>query len=263
MILKKNILLGVKASWLQILDNNDLDKIIIELNKLDDSKIFPFQENIFETFKYFELKETKLVLLGQDPYHNIKNSKYPQANGLAFSVNDNYSIPPSLKNIYKELKIEYPNFKIPNHGNLIRWVKEENILLLNTSLSVEIHKPNSHMKIWQNYTNNIIKFISENVNNVIFLLFGNYAKKKIKYINISKINKSLKIINSIHPSPLSAHKGFFNSNIFIECNNYISLINSYKKLYFNLPFNDKKLNIFIIKKICKFLKNKKINWYIK
>ena len=182
MYTKKKVLKNVKNSWLNILDNDNLNKIIFELNKKSNCEYFPLIENIFETFKYFETYETKVILLGQDPYHNIKNN-IPQANGLSFSVNDNYPIPPSLKNIFKELKNEYNNFKIPNNGNLKKWLIQEKILLLNCSLTVEKHKAGSHMKLWKNYTNNIIKYISENCSNVVFILLGNFAQNKIKIIN--------------------------------------------------------------------------------
>lgn len=257
---KADLLKNIKSSWLTILDNEELNKIITYLNSINTSDlILPYQNNIFKAFTYFELKKTKLVILGQDPYHNIKNN-IPQANGLAFSVNEDFSIPPSLRNIYKELKNEYPDFNIPSHGNLSRWVKEENILLLNTSLTVVAHSSASHMKLWEKYTNNIIKYISENVNNVIFLLFGNFAKKKFKLINKNRIeNNYIKVLNCVHPSPLSANRGFFNSNIFIECNNYIKLQNNLKKVNFMINNN---LNLKIIKLIFKIIDTNIICWNI-
>jgi len=261
---RKDILEDVKESWKKILDNNKLNKILFDLNKISTNNIYPTIENIFETFKYFEINETRVIILGQDPYHNIKNNKFPQANGLAFSVNDEFPVPPSLRNIYKELKIEYPDFKIPRHGNLKRWVSEEKILLLNSSLTVEIHKAGSHMKYWQKYTDNIISHISNNIDNIIFILLGNFAQKKIKYINQGKINNNtIKIITAVHPSPLSANRGFFNSNIFIKSNDYLKLIDCYKRLYFSLPFNDKRLNYDILEKICKLILKTEINWTIK
>ena len=259
MFSRENLLEGVKKSWLEILDNNELKSIINNLNK-ESEQCFPNCKNIFETFKYFEVKETKLVILGQDPYHNIKNN-IPQANGLAFSVNENYQVPPSLKNIYKELKLEYKNFVIPKNGNLINWVKEEKIILLNSALTVKAHKANSHSKLWKNYTNNIIKFISDNVDNIIFILLGNFAKTKIKFINQNKIKNNLvKIITAPHPSPLSANKGFFGSNIFINSNKYLQKINSLKKLNFCLIGKTNKLNYYIIKIICDNIKDFEINW---
>lgn len=259
MYTRKNILQGVKKSWLNIIDNNELKLIINNLNK-ESEQCFPVCENIFETFKYFEVKETKLVILGQDPYHNIKNN-IPQANGLAFSVNENYQVPPSLKNIYKELKLEYKDFVIPKNGNLINWVKKEKIILLNSALTVKAHKANSHSKLWKNYTDNIIKYISDNVDNIIFILLGNFAKTKIKFINQNKIKYNLvNIITAPHPSPLSANKGFFGSNIFITSNKYLEKINSLKKLYFTFIVKSNRLNYNIIRIICEQIKDLKINW---
>jgi len=206
---------NVKKSWKKILQkyiNND------DIKKLYKNKTtFPKINNIFEAFKYFDLNETKLVFIGQDPYINYKiinNEIIPQATGLSFSVPDEFPIPPSLKNIFIEIKNSYPDFIIPENGNLIKWVVEEKILLLNTSLTVEKNKSNSHQTFWRNITDNIIKDISDNHPNTIFLLLGNNAKSKKKYIN----QKKHIIIEGVHPSPLSSYKGFFNSNIFKKIN---------------------------------------------
>lgn len=214
-----NIYKNVKKSWKKILQeyiNND------DINKLYKNKtIFPKINNIFEAFKYFELEETKLVFIGQDPYINYKiidNQIIPQATGLSFSVPDNFPIPPSLKNIFIEIKNSYPNYIIPENGNLIRWVKKEKILLLNTSLTVEKNKSNSHQFFWRNITDNIIKDISDNHPSTIFLLLGNNAKLKKKYIN----EKKHIIIEGIHPSPLSAYKGFFHNKIFKKINDALT-----------------------------------------
>lgn len=262
MYTKNKLLKNVNPSWLSILDNNELNNIINKLNEFDKKNIFPFEENIFKTFNYFDVNKTKLVLIGQDPYHNIKN-KIPQANGLSFSVNNDFPIPPSLKNIFKELKKEYNDFIIPEHGNLIRWVTEENILLLNSSLTVEAHKPASHIKLWQNYTNNIINFISLNVDNVIFLLLGNFAQKKIKFINKERLNNNIiTIIKGVHPSPLSANRGFFNSDVFKKCNDFIILQNNLKKLFLLIISKYYLLSDNIIIKIKNYLNYKLINWSI-
>lgn len=142
---------------------------------------------------------------GQDPYHNPG-----QANGLSFSVNDNIKIPPSLKNIYKEIQNEFLDRNyIFTSGNLERWFKEEKIFLLNASLTVIKNKPSSHMSMWKKFTNDVIEYISHNNDKCIFVLLGNFAKSKDTYI----INKN-NIIYGVHPSPLSANKGFFDSNIF-------------------------------------------------
>jgi len=141
--------------------------------------------------------------LGQDPYHGPK-----QANGLSFSVPDGEKIPPSLKNIYKELNLNFPerNYTFTS-GNLEQWFNREKIFLLNSSLTVEKGKAGSHMKKWEAFTNDVIKFISEQNDNCLFLLLGNYAKSKSVFIK----NKS-KIVTEVHPSPLA--RGFVGSNVF-------------------------------------------------
>ena len=210
-----NLFKNVKKSWKKILKKYINDDDIEKLYK--NKTTFPKINNIFEAFKYFDFNETKLVFIGQDPYINYKiinNEIIPQATGLSFSVPEEFPIPPSLKNIFIEIKNSYPDFIIPENGNLIKWVVEEKILLLNTSLTVEKNKSNSHQKFWKNITDNIIKDISDNHHNTIFLLLGNNAKSKKKYIN----EKKHIIIEGIHPSPLSAYKGFFNSKIFKKIN---------------------------------------------
>lgn len=226
--LQRIILKNVKPKWKKMWQNEFNDSEILEflLKKYKEyenteKKIYPNKENILETFKYFDLDEVKLVFLGQDPYINsqiIDDIDTPQATGLSFSVPDKVKIPPSLNNIFKELKNEFPEYQIPNNGNLIRWVKEENILLLNTALTVKKGKSNSHQKKWENITNNVIKHISENTDNVVFLLLGNNAKSKAKFIDKDKHY----IITGVHPSPLSANRGFFNSDIFLTVNEKIN-----------------------------------------
>lgn len=165
--------------------------------------VYPPTDLIYKVFQ-IDVKEIKILLLGQDPYHSAN-----QANGLAFSVNNNVKIPPSLKNIYKELNNTYPDTYQFNHGNLERWFNEEKIFLLNSSLTVLEGKPGIFMKKWQPFTDDIIKFINDNNKNCIFLLLGNFAKEKSKFID----NKD-KIITGVHPSPLSANRGFLGSKIF-------------------------------------------------
>lgn len=166
--------------------------------------IYPCREQIFRVFE-MDMNEIKVLLLGQDPYHNPN-----QANGLSFSVNDGITVPPSLKNIYKELMIEFPerNYKFTT-GNLERWFNEEKIFLLNASLSVIKNTPASQMEIWEEFTDEVINYISKNNKKCVFVLLGKFAKSKSEFI----VDKS-KIINGVHPSPFSADKGFFNSGIF-------------------------------------------------
>lgn len=166
--------------------------------------VYPKREQIFRVFE-MDVTEIKVLLLGQDPYHNPN-----QANGLSFSVNDGIAIPPSLKNIYKELQNEFPerNYTFKS-GNLERWFRDEKIFLLNASLTVIKNKPGSQMDMWQEFTDDVIKYISDNNNECIFVLLGNFAKSKQKFIS----NKE-NIVTGVHPSPLSANNGFFGSGIF-------------------------------------------------
>jgi uracil-DNA glycosylase len=167
-------------------------------------EIYPKKEDLFRVFE-MDVKEIKILLLGQDPYHG-----QGQAHGLSFSVSNGQYIPPSLRNIYKELQIEFPERNyIFKSGNLESWFYREKIFLLNASLTVIKGKPGSMMKIWEDFTNEVIKFVSEKNETCIFLLLGNFAKAKETFI----ANKD-RIIKGVHPSPLSASHGFFGSNIF-------------------------------------------------
>ena len=191
----------IHKSWKKLFDkyNFNLD----ELYNGDDI-VYPPRELVFRVFS-MNIKKIRIVLLGQDPYHNPH-----QANGLSFSVPDKVKIPPSLQNIYKELCIEFPerNYEF-NTGNLERWFTEEKIFLLNSSLTVVKNKPSSHMTIWSDFTDDVIRYISKKNKDCIFILLGNFAKSKEKFIE----NKD-RIIMGVHPSPFSANNGFFNSNIF-------------------------------------------------
>lgn len=199
MIEKDELLEGVKKSWLPLLDNNELDKIIKKLNTYK-TDILPTENRIFNAFKYFNLHDTKVIWIGQDPYIGCE-----QAMGLSFSVPKGCSLPPSLKNIFKELDL-WDQTK----GDLTPWVKNNQFLMLNVTLTVFEGKSNSHQELWQDYTDKLIKDISDKTEKVIFLLLGNFAQSKIKYIDTKKHI----IIKGIHPSPLSAYKGFFGSGIF-------------------------------------------------
>ena len=166
--------------------------------------IYPQKNDVFRVFE-MDVQDIRVVLLGQDPYHGPD-----QAHGLSFSVPNGTKIPPSLRNIYKELLIEFPerNYNFTS-GNLKEWFYREKIFLLNASLTVVKGNPGSHMKIWEAFTNNVIQFISEQNTKCVFLLLGNFAKEKDIYIS----NKE-RIIKGTHPSPLSARNGFFHSNLF-------------------------------------------------
>jgi len=197
MITKKILLKDIKISWKELLNTPELDSIINKLNSYK-TPILPKPIHIFECFKYFELKDTKVVILGQDPYINDC-----EAMGLSFSVPKNCSLPPSLKNIFKELGID------TKMGDLSRWVKNNQFLMLNTSLTVLEGKSNSHKNLWIKYINQLINNISNLVPQTIFVLLGNNAQSKIKFIDKKHI-----IIKGIHPSPLSAYRGFHGSGIF-------------------------------------------------
>jgi uracil-DNA glycosylase len=162
--------------------------------------IIPPKYKLLIPFSYFKVKQLKIVILGEEPYPNPELS-----NGLAFSVNkDVVKLPQSLKNIFKEINNEYDNKYNFTHGDLSKWSSREKILLLNTSLTI------SHKKYWRKYTDLIIKEISDNCNNICFVLMGNHAKSKKHLINESKHC----IIECVHPSPNSASRGFFGSGIF-------------------------------------------------
>ena len=182
---------------------------IIELEQKK-NKIFPPKEEIFYALNICPFKKIKIVILGQDPYHNRN-----QAHGLCFSTTSGNKTPASLKNIFKEIKNDL-NIIITN-TNLSGWGKQ-GILLLNSILTVRLNKPGSHKRIgWEIFTNNIIKTISEKKEGVIFMLWGKYAKEKKKLID----KKKHFILEAAHPSPLSAYRGFFGCKHFSKANNIL------------------------------------------
>jgi uracil-DNA glycosylase len=174
---------------------------------------FPPKELIFSAFEQFDFQDTKVVIIGQDPYHGVG-----EANGLCFSVNDGVAIPPSLKNIYTEINNEYDRILFPTSGNLERWAKQ-GILLLNAGLTVRKNEANSHKHLqWNVFTDAVINLINEQSENVVFLLWGSFAQKKGKLIDR---NKHL-VLETGHPSPLSANRGlWFGNNHFIITNDYL------------------------------------------
>lgn len=176
--------------------------------------IYPDMHDIFNALHYTSYKDVKVVILGQDPYHGPN-----QAYGLSFSVKPGVRIPPSLINIYKELKDDLGCY-IPNNGTLTKWAKE-GVLLLNTSLTVRAGEANSHSKIgWEIFTDNIIKLLNKREDPVVFILWGNNAIKKREFIT----NPKHYIITSVHPSPLSASRGFFGSKPFSKTNKFLESI---------------------------------------
>ena len=177
----------------------------------DNKVIFPKKENIFNAFNLCPFNKTKVIILGQDPYHN-----YNQAHGLAFSVLKGNQVPPSLKNIYKELHNNL-NIEIPSHGDLSSWA-EEGVLLLNTILTVEHNKPLSHKdKGWETFTDFVIYLLNKDERPKAFVLWGNNAISKKKLIT----NKDHLILISSHPSPLSAYHSFFGCKHFSKINLFL------------------------------------------
>ena len=183
---------------------------IIE-NEYNTKTIYPPKDHIFNALKLTPYKNVKVVIVGQDPYHGEG-----EAMGLSFSVNKDIKIPPSLQNIYKELNDDL-NIPIHQDGDLTKWAKE-GVLLLNAVLTVEKDKPASHRNLgWEPLTDYIIKELNQKDEPVVFILWGNFAKEKAKYIT----NPNHYIITSPHPSPFSARSGFFDSKPFSKTNNYL------------------------------------------
>ncbi|MDO5047386.1 MAG: uracil-DNA glycosylase [Anaerococcus sp.] len=174
-------------------------------------KVYPDMYDIFNALSYLAYEDVKVVILGQDPYHGKG-----QAHGLAFSVNEGVKIPPSLLNIYKELKDDLKLY-IPNHGNLSKWEKE-GVLLLNTVLTVREREPNSHKNMgWEILTDKIISILNLREKPIVFILWGTNAKGKERLIT----NPNHLILKSVHPSPLSAYRGFFGSKVFSKTNRFL------------------------------------------
>ncbi len=174
-------------------------------------EIYPNMHDIFNALKLTQYKDVKAVILGQDPYHEPG-----QAHGLAFSVKKGVPIPPSLVNIYKELHDDI-GFKIPNHGYLVEWA-HEGVLLLNTVLTVRRAQANSHKdKGWEIFTDNVIKKLNQREEPIVFILWGANARSKKKYIT----NPNHHILESPHPSPLSAYRGFFGGKFFSRTNSLL------------------------------------------
>jgi uracil-DNA glycosylase len=177
-------------------------------------EIFPDQYDIYNALHYTSFEKTKVVIIGQDPYHGPG-----QAHGLSFSVKPGVRIPPSLQNIYKELQADLGCY-IPNHGCLVKWAKQ-GVLLLNAVLTVQAGNANSHKGLgWEMFTDEVIKTLNERETPVVFILWGSYAQQKQQLIT----NPRHYIIKSVHPSPLSAHRGFFGSKPFSKANEFLRRI---------------------------------------
>lgn len=205
--------------------NNDWDELLEEefkkgyylklrqflVKEYSTKTIYPDMYNIFAALQLTAYRDVKIVIIGQDPYHG-KN----QAHGLAFSVQKGVAIPPSLINIYKEL-VDDLNCYMPNNGYLVPWAKQ-GVLLLNTSLTVVGGIANSHRnKGWEVFTDTIIQLLNKKDTPIVFLLWGKNAKDKAKFVT----NQKHLILTSVHPSPLSAHRGFFGCKHFSKANNFL------------------------------------------
>lgn len=206
----------IEESWKTILADEFAKSYFSELsvfvrNEYKTQKIYPPGKLIFNAFNQCPFNDLKVVILGQDPYHGPG-----QAHGLCFSVNDGIPFPPSLRNIFKELNSDVGK-EIPTTGNLIQWAKQ-GVLLLNATLTVRAHQAASHQKKgWEQFTDAVINKINEHKESVVFLLWGNYAISKNKFIDQ---NKHL-VLTSVHPSPLSASRGFFGNKHFSKTNQYL------------------------------------------
>ena len=207
--------IDLEPSWLKVLHGEFEKDYMVKLKEFlkqerdAGHKIYPKGTDIFNAFKKTPFDDLKVVILGQDPYHGAN-----QAHGLSFSVQKGITPPPSLKNIYKELATDIHGFKIPTHGDLTEWA-EQGVLLLNATLTVRDSSPASHQKKgWEEFTDQVIKTISDQKEGVVFILWGAYAQAKAELIDKSKHF----IIKSPHPSPFSADRGFFGSKPFSKTN---------------------------------------------
>jgi uracil-DNA glycosylase len=214
----------IKPQWNDILRTEQkkpyFQKLQAEINKQRESgiAIFPEENCVFSAFEHQDLNDIKVVILGQDPYHGVSAGNSPQAHGLAFSVQGDTKVPPSLVNIYKELSTDIEGFTTPLHGNLTAWA-DQGVLLLNTVLTVQQAKAHSHAKLgWETFTDEIISQLNEHNSGCVFILWGAHAQKKGKNISATKHC----IIKGPHPSPLSVYRGFYGSKPFSIANTWIT-----------------------------------------
>lgn len=212
--------LNLNPSWQTILSEEIQKQYFQDLMKAVDSEYqknicFPPKELIFAAFNHCSFDDLKVVIIGQDPYHGTG-----EANGLCFSVNDGVKIPPSLRNIFRELNDDLGTIFLPSSGNLEHWAKQ-GVLLLNASLSVQKDKPNSHKHLkWNLFTDAVIQKISDEKENIVFLLWGSFAQKKGSIIDRTKHL----VLESGHPSPMSANQGkWFGNKHFSKTNDYLKM----------------------------------------
>lgn len=217
----------IKPYWQQIIEQEKQQDYYCQLQKeitkqrAQGITVFPEEKDVFNAFKFCDLADVKVVILGQDPYHGVGKGDYchqPQAHGLAFSVTSHIKVPPSLVNIYKELNTDIEGFTTPTHGNLTPWA-EQGVLLLNTVLTVQQSKAHSHAKLgWERFTDNIISELNRHNDGCVFILWGAHAQKKGRNID----NTKHLVLNGPHPSPLSAYRGFFGCKHFSQANNWLA-----------------------------------------
>lgn len=206
--------IDLPASWEHVLAGELEQQYFKKLARFveDERKahqVFPAEEDVFAAFKFTPYESVRVLLLGQDPYHDDG-----QAHGLCFSVRPGITPPPSLANMYKEAVSDLPGFKIPRHGCLTTWATQ-GVLLLNTVLTVRAHTPNSHKNQgWESFTDAVIKKVNDRPDGVVFVLWGGHAQKKAKLIDAKRHT----VIKTAHPSPLSARNGFFGSKPFSTIN---------------------------------------------
>jgi len=222
---------SLESSWLAVLDQefekDYMKSLMAFLQQEKDNKqtIYPKGSDIFNALNTTPFSEVKVVILGQDPYHGVG-----QAHGLSFSVQRGVAIPPSLKNIYKELETDVPGFKSPGHGNLTHWA-EQGVLLLNATLTVRASEAGSHQnRGWEIFTDEIIKALSQKREHIVFLLWGRYAQAKAALID----QKKHYVLTAAHPSPFSAYNGFFGSKHFSKANQLL-VQNNLKPIDWSLP----------------------------
>jgi uracil-DNA glycosylase len=208
----------IEPSWQKVLEPEFSKQYFTDLTNFVkqeylSSTVYPPPKFIFRAFELTPFDKVKVVILGQDPYHGDK-----QANGLAFSVNEGMSIPPSLQNMYKEITRDLNKLPVQS-GNLEHWAKQ-GVLLMNATLTVKAHLAGSHQnKGWELFTDAVVKILSEQKTGLVFMLWGNYAQKKGSIIDDQKHL----VLKTTHPSPLSAHAGFLGSSHFSQCNTYLML----------------------------------------
>lgn len=206
----------IEESWKQILSEEFEKDYFRQLtdfvrNEYRSTTVYPPGKLIFNAFNLCPFEQVKVVIIGQDPYHGPG-----QAHGLCFSVNDNVPFPPSLRNIFKEIQDDLGK-PIPESGNLTRWAKQ-GVLLLNATLTVRAHQAGSHQRRgWEEFTDAAIRALAEQREHLVFILWGAYAQKKGAFIDRSRHL----VLTSVHPSPLSAHNGFFGNRHFSRANEYL------------------------------------------